>query len=233
MGQRNTSSAKCAWDTVNALDPHQVSLCLPRAKHVCSTYQTDPRRKRILMHMVAEPLEDLCRLEFHGAPGWLIESPVHAQTLEAKPKHQSRWITSVSVLDRSASRWHSNDYRPWRLQRFHKGSYFWLPSPCCSLNESCYITSFELVPGCFRLLRSWAGALWGRMVVAFLAVFQAILVAYFCVSPEEDIPFYSDFDLSSSTNHHLDFCDCDSETGGKQGKLQVVHCENFCPRTEW
>ena len=31
------------------------------------------------------------------------------------------------------------------------------------------------------------GALWGRMVVALLAVFQAILVAFFCVSPEEDI----------------------------------------------
>ena len=106
------------------------------------------------------------------------------------------------------------------LQKF----IFWLPSPrWCFLNRSCYITSFELVQvgssawshfsGCFRLLQRWAG---GPDRI------QAILVAFFLFWAQGKIYrftlFDSDFDLGSSTNHHIDFCDCDWEKGVKRGE---------------
>ena len=159
--------------------------------------------------------------------GWLKALCMPKRWKPSQSTSCSRWITCVSVLDdRSASRWHSNDYRPWRLERFHKGSYFGYQVPC-SLNESCYITSFELVPGCFRLLRSWAGGPMGQdggsTPCCFSSHFGSI---FFVISPEEDIyiyvyiPFYSDFDLSKSTNHHLDFCDW--ETGETPSALREV-----------
>ncbi len=125
------------------------------------------------------------------------------------------------------------------LQKF----IFWLPSPrWCFLNRSCYITSFELVqvgssawshfwdvplPGCFRLLQRWAG---GPDRI------QAILVAFFLFWAQGKIYrftlFDSDFDLGSSTNHHIDFVTVTVKRVWNGGKLQVVHCES-CPRTEW
>lgn len=82
-----TQVVRSAHETLWICLTHTKFRCACRVQSMYAAHTPNwPQTQKV--HIVAEPLGDLCRLEFHGPPGWLIESPVHAQTLEAEPKHQ-------------------------------------------------------------------------------------------------------------------------------------------------
>lgn len=82
-----TQVVRSAHETLWMRLTHTKFRCACRVQSMYAAHTPNwPQTQKV--HMVAEPLGDLCQLEFHGPPGWLIESPVHAQTLEAEPKHQ-------------------------------------------------------------------------------------------------------------------------------------------------